>query len=179
MWNWAAMEIASCGLHWCSRSGVGTWGAFVGLVIQLIFIRIAAWQMALVASVALVIGLIVTRPAEELMVELYGPRKRHTGEIVEHDLNQNCFDEVVGQLIAGIMVVQLWSDQYDRAVGFLVAFLVFRVLDIRKPWPIKKVEKMFGPGSARGIVLDDAVAGVMTWLALVIVKHYFPTFGIA
>ena len=43
-------------------------------------------------------------------------------------------------------------------VWLAVAFVVFRVLDIWKPWPIRKLEAL--PGGL-GIMADDALAGVV------------------
>jgi phosphatidylglycerophosphatase A len=39
---------------------------------------------------------------------------------------------------------------------WLLAFVLFRFFDIVKPWPIRRVEKMFGGGL--GIMLDDIFA---------------------
>jgi phosphatidylglycerophosphatase A len=40
----------------------------------------------------------------------------------------------------------------------LVGFIIFRVFDILKPFPIRMLERRVGGGS--GIVLDDVLAGV-------------------
>lgn len=61
-------------------------------------------------------------------------------------------DEVAGMLVTMLPVPQLsW-----RAVA--VGFVVFRVLDITKPWPIRELEKL---PAGWGIVLDDVAAGVV------------------
>jgi len=61
-------------------------------------------------------------------------------------------DEVAGLLVTMIAVPALsWP---SLAVGFLA----FRVLDMTKPWPIRKLEAL--PGGW-GIVLDDVAAGVV------------------
>jgi phosphatidylglycerophosphatase A len=39
----------------------------------------------------------------------------------------------------------------------LVPFLVFRLLDITKPWPVRQIQDL--PGGT-GIVADDVVAGL-------------------
>jgi phosphatidylglycerophosphatase A len=60
-------------------------------------------------------------------------------------------DEVAGFLLTMLPVRALsW-----RAVS--VGFLVFRVLDIVKPWPARQLEDL---PSGWGIVLDDVAAGV-------------------
>jgi phosphatidylglycerophosphatase A len=59
-------------------------------------------------------------------------------------------DEVVGMLIslAWIPVTPL---------GALAGFLIFRVLDVVKPWPSRQFESLHG---GMGIMADDAMAGV-------------------
>jgi phosphatidylglycerophosphatase A len=41
----------------------------------------------------------------------------------------------------------------------LFGFLLFRLLDIVKPWPIKWADKKVHGGF--GIMLDDAIAGIL------------------
>jgi len=66
-------------------------------------------------------------------------------------------DEVVGQWITLAALPSLhW-------VGLAVAFLVFRLLDIVKPWPARRLESL--PGGL-GIVADDAMAGLYGALVL-------------
>jgi phosphatidylglycerophosphatase A len=62
-------------------------------------------------------------------------------------------DEVAGTVIAmGIVRGAPWSVQ----LGALVAF---RVLDILKPWPIRRLEHIEPVGA--GIMFDDLLAGVL------------------
>lgn len=68
------------------------------------------------------------------------------------DPSQVVIDEVVGQGIACLCI----SDNY---VSMAFAFLLFRFFDIIKPWPIKKIEKLFP--NKWGIMLDDVAAGFM------------------
>tara|TARA_B100001057_G_scaffold77704_1_gene72649 strand:- start:795 stop:1010 length:216 start_codon:yes stop_codon:yes gene_type:complete len=48
--------------------------------------------------------------------------------------------------------------------GLLCGFILFRVLDIVKPWPINWVDKKVHGGL--GIMLDDAIAGVLAGTGL-------------
>lgn len=43
--------------------------------------------------------------------------------------------------------------------GWALAFLMFRALDITKPWPVSAAERT---GGALGVMLDDVVAGLIT-----------------
>ncbi len=48
-------------------------------------------------------------------------------------------------------------------VGAVLGFLVFRVLDIIKPWPAGRFEAL--PGGL-GIVADDLMAGAYGWVIM-------------
>jgi phosphatidylglycerophosphatase A len=95
---------------------------------------------------------------------------------------------VAGLFAAGVWAVGAVADElgaddpsaivWDEVVGFLVAmiaapaglmwiiagFALFRVFDIYKPWPIADLQDRFKGGV--GIMLDDLMAGVYTWLVL-------------
>lgn len=49
-------------------------------------------------------------------------------------------------------------------IGIALAFGLFRLFDIVKPWPVRWVDKKVG--GATGIMLDDILAGI--WAALVL-----------
>ncbi|WP_456431510.1 phosphatidylglycerophosphatase A family protein [Thermosulfuriphilus sp.] len=61
-------------------------------------------------------------------------------------------DEIAGMLLT------LWALPTNPAL-MVVAFFVFRVLDVFKPWPIRQVEKIL-PGGW-GIMADDLLAGLI------------------
>ncbi len=72
-------------------------------------------------------------------------------------------DEVVGQWIALFpLSAGLWfagvAPQVFPWPGWLGAFLMFRLFDIWKPWPVSWADRR--PG-ALGIMLDDILAGLM------------------
>lgn len=68
-----------------------------------------------------------------------------------HDHPSIVWDEFVGLSItlAGVAVTPL---------NLLAAFVLFRLFDILKPWPIRTLDRRLSGGF--GIMLDDAVAGV-------------------
>ncbi|HLF83954.1 MAG TPA: phosphatidylglycerophosphatase A [Blastocatellia bacterium] len=69
-------------------------------------------------------------------------------------------DEVSGQLIALTPLVILPSFSI-RAV--VIGFLLFRLFDIYKPYPIRRLERLDG---GLGVMADDALAGVYAAVAL-------------
>ena len=78
------------------------------------------------------------------------------------DPGEVVIDEVSGQLI-GIAPLAL----APSLTGAAVAFLLFRLFDIFKPYPIRKLESL---PSGLGVMSDDALAGIYTaalvWLAI-------------
>jgi phosphatidylglycerophosphatase A len=73
------------------------------------------------------------------------------------DPSECVIDEVAGQFLACAFAPR-------TLIGYALAFLLFRALDIWKPWPISAAERLHG---GLGIVADDAVAGVLSGLVLV------------
>jgi phosphatidylglycerophosphatase A len=65
-------------------------------------------------------------------------------------------DEVMGTLLT-----LCWLPV--TATGAFVGFLVFRVLDVVKPWPARRFEQLHG---GAGIMADDAMAGVYGHLVM-------------
>jgi len=52
----------------------------------------------------------------------------------------------------------------DTAIGWTVAFLLFRLFDIWKPWPIRDLDHRMAGGL--GIMLDDIIAALYAALLL-------------
>jgi len=51
----------------------------------------------------------------------------------------------------------------------LLGFVLFRVFDIAKPWPIRWVDRRVTGGL--GIMLDDLIAAIPAWLLLQLATH--------
>lgn len=88
-----------------------------------------------------------------------------------HGKDPHCvvIDEVVG-----IQVVLLGAT--PSLVGVIAAFVLFRIFDVWKPYPIDKLQSL--PGGW-GIVADDVVAGIYSRIVLVLaglVTHAFGRF---
>lgn len=69
-------------------------------------------------------------------------------------------DELAGQAITFLAVPFLFTEEISAGqVWFtaIIGFLVFRIFDIVKPWPIRKLEK-FPQGW--GVLADDLMAGI-------------------
>ncbi len=69
------------------------------------------------------------------------------------------WDEMVGMQITLLLVPVTWTH-------LLVGLVLFRLIDIFKPWPVSFVERR-APGGL-GIMLDDALAGLFAALVLLL-----------
>jgi phosphatidylglycerophosphatase A len=74
-----------------------------------------------------------------------------------HDHGGIVWDEIVG------MYVTLFLAPVS-VVGFVLAFVLFRVMDIVKPWPIRDLDHSMQGGL--GIMLDDLLAALYAALLL-------------
>ncbi len=84
------------------------------------------------------------------------------------DPSEIVIDEVVGQWIA-LMPLSwgLWQMGAAAHVfpwpGWVGGFLMFRLFDIWKPWPVSWADGLHGP---LGVMLDDVLAGIMAALVV-------------
>ncbi len=74
-----------------------------------------------------------------------------------HDHGAIVWDEIVGLMISMIAVPMTWQ-------WMLAGFLLFRLFDIIKPWPIKWADRHLQGGF--GIMFDDVLAGIFALLVL-------------
>src|SRR5712691_9989893 len=73
-------------------------------------------------------------------------------------------DEVAAQWLVLVAAPLDWR-------AYLAAFLLFRVFDIAKPWPVRAIERRVAGGL--GIMLDDVAAAIYAVLLLLIGEGVF------
>lgn len=82
---------------------------------------------------------------------------RTGAELGVHDHSAIVWDEVVGLLVTMTAVPSGWP-------WLLAGFVLFRLFDIWKPWPIGQVDRKVAGGL--GVMLDDVLAGLMALAVL-------------
>lgn len=103
----------------------------------------------------------VVLPALFLLgVYLCGRVSRNLGV---HDHGGIVWDEMVGYWLAVAFVPLQWP-------WLLAAFVLFRVFDIFKPWPIRQLDKNVSGGF--GIMIDDIIAAIYTIALLAFAQHF-------
>jgi phosphatidylglycerophosphatase A len=129
--------VATCGYIGYAPVAPGTFGSAAGLAVFVAVRGTGSVAVELAAIVLLfAIGLWAGTVAEH-----------HFGGI---DPGPVVLDEVVGMLITLALLPV-------NTTGAIVGFLVFRVLDVVKPWPSAGLERL--PGGL-GVMADDAMAAI-------------------
>ncbi|MDX3772806.1 phosphatidylglycerophosphatase A [Chromatiaceae bacterium AAb-1] len=80
-----------------------------------------------------------------------------------HDHGAIVWDEVIGFAITMFLVPLSW-------LTVLTGFVLFRLFDILKPWPISVLDRRLHGGL--GIMLDDVLAGIIACIVLQLLVHY-------
>ena len=88
-----------------------------------------------------------------------------------NDPHEIVVDEVVGQMLP-LLAIPIYETLYlaPKEYYCAAAFLLFRLFDIWKPFPINYVDN--NTKGALGIMLDDILAGVYTVIALTIMFFF-------
>ena len=134
----------------------GTMGSLAILIVYWICPEISSLQLSMIIVGLSVIGIYsVTITENEVKSKLGQDRGNDPGIIV--------IDEVIGMLVALLFI--------PKTTFFLItAFILFRIFDIAKPYPARKMEKLHG---GWGIVLDDVVAGIYANIVIQIGRLIF------
>ncbi|MCK6555144.1 phosphatidylglycerophosphatase A [Candidatus Binatia bacterium] len=140
------LAVASAGYIGYIPVASGTFGSLVGIPLF--------WWFDEVRATSAVLYVLLFLVAVALAVWVAGRADAYLGE---HDSHKIVIDEVVGYLAATLFLA-------PNLTTALVAFLVFRVLDVIKPYPAGAIDARL-PGGA-GVVLDDVVSGVYTNLLI-------------
>jgi phosphatidylglycerophosphatase A len=150
-WAWAIGTFFGAGLL---KPGPGTYGSVAAMLVWFVVARhVPLHFLPLItlgmAAAATAIGIpAATRVARE--------SGRKDPQIV-------VIDEVAGQWLA----LTFCLPQMPFAILGLIAF---RVFDIWKPWPIRRLERL---PEGTGIVVDDLAAGVYALIAQFVLQQVF------
>lgn len=86
-----------------------------------------------------------------------------------NDLNCGDHGSIVWDEWAGVWIALAMAP--TSASGWLCAFVLFRLFDILKPWPVHRLEKAKPVGW--GIMADDLAAGLMAGLCTMGLAYLF------
>lgn len=147
--NQKAIKFLACGFG----SGLvpiapGTFGTLAGIPICLLYLQLAWFWRLPVVLVLTALSVYIAGRAEEIY------QKKDDQRIV--------IDEIIGFQITMLPVT-------ITALHLCAGFALFRIFDILKPFPLRKLQDL--PGGW-GVVLDDVGAGIYAGALLLLLSVY-------
>ena len=135
------------------KPGPGTWGSLATVLVwalasSRIPVANRSWATIIAAATVTLIGI----PAATRVARSSGLK----------DPQFIVIDEVAGQLVALIAVPLAWKT-------FLAGLILFRVFDIWKPFPVRRLERL---PEGTGIVVDDLGAGFYALAVMHLLLHF-------
>jgi len=156
-------------------------GTITSLAVSIVLVALYNKQFTiseifLFIMLSFLVAIFCIQIAEQFMLEKWGARKRHNGDIVERDFNETSIDELHGMLITVLPIYFIKLEFWPFVILHGLALAAFRVFDVWKPWFIRKVEKGCDQMFGLDIILDDTAAGFMamivTIVGTVVIKSY-------
>jgi phosphatidylglycerophosphatase A len=131
----------------------GTAGSVVGIVIAWWLVPLPFAVRAAVVLAAIAAGIWVC-----------GESARRLNA---HDHPGIVLDEIVAVLAGALVIPE------RNLLALFLLFVLFRIFDIAKPWPIRDVDHRLGGGL--GIMLDDLIAALYAAIGLAAIRVLLPT----
>jgi phosphatidylglycerophosphatase A len=152
--RWAWWVATFFGAGW-GKPGPGTYGSVAAVLLWFAAahgLRLSAldltWGTAIAAAIATATGI----PAATIVAREAG--RKDPGFVV--------IDEVAGQWVALMAMRPDWRHA-------VLSLALFRLFDIWKPWPIRRLEQL---PEGTGIVVDDLAAGAFAWVVGFVVTRW-------
>jgi phosphatidylglycerophosphatase A len=126
-----------------AKKAPGTCGTLAAVPLYLLIFPTGSLIYAALTLLAIVAGIWICGNAAD--------------KLGEHDFGGIVWDEIAGYLITLLWIPFSWQ-------AVVLGFILFRVFDILKPWPIKVADRRVTGGF--GIMLDDVLAAIIANLIL-------------
>jgi phosphatidylglycerophosphatase A len=154
LWDWTALVLATGFGVGLIPVMPGTFGSLLGLLLAWI-LGLSGWPIGLRLAAEAVIFL-AGIPICGRAARLFG--RTDPGSVV--------YDEIAAMPIVFLSVPWVFTTSLAVPAAVL-GFVWFRVFDIAKPWPIRRLEQAHG---GLGIMIDDVAAAIYAacalWLSL-------------
>ena len=150
-WAWIVSTFFGTGYL---KPGPGTYGSIFAVLLWFAAANIFApsrTTLAIATALAAILITLIGIPASTITAR----------ESSRKDPSFVVIDEVAGQLFALILATPDW---HHAALDLLL----FRLFDIWKPWPIRRLEAL---PTGTGIMLDDVAAGLLALLTGLILSY--------
>lgn len=127
----------------------GTFGTLVGVVLYLMLVRLPLVAYLIITIILLIAGIYLC--------------ERTNRDLGTEDHPAAVWDEIASFPIVMIAIPFTWY-------YLLMGFVLFRIFDIWKPWPIRWFDRNVHGGF--GVMLDDVIAALFAWVILFIITLF-------
>lgn len=127
----------------------GTFGTLVAIPCYLLIRNLTINNYLLLIIVGFLIGILICECAAK--------------DFGIHDYKAIVWDEIIGYLITMTAIPNSY-------IWIINGFIIFRIFDIFKPWPISYVDQCIKGGL--GIMLDDCLAACYAWIVLKSIQFF-------
>lgn len=127
----------------------GTWGTLFALPLVFLLMKLGVLIYMAATLGITILGIVAAEHYEQ--------------QSSKHDSKEIVIDEVIGILVTMTLLPMTWQ-------AFVAGFILFRFLDILKPFPINHFDRKVSGGF--GVVVDDVVAGMIANMALHLLFNY-------
>lgn len=124
----------------------GTFGSIIGVLLYLMLATLPLWAYLLITVALLGMGVYLCQ------------RTGRDFGVADHPAL--VWDEIASFPLVLIAIAPSWY-------YVLAGFILFRIFDISKPWPISWFDQHVHGGF--GVMLDDVLAALLSWLVLYII----------
>ncbi|MBT3505536.1 MAG: phosphatidylglycerophosphatase A [Piscirickettsiaceae bacterium] len=121
----------------------GTFGTIAAIPIYLLVQNLSLMLYIILTVIAFIVGIRICQQSADWL------QKEDPSAVV--------WDEIVGYLVTMTAAPQGWQ-------WIVLGFVLFRIFDILKPWPISLADQKLHGGF--GIMLDDVIAGIFASVLL-------------
>lgn len=129
----------------------GTFGTLMAIPLYLLMLKLSLVSYLIFVAIICIAGIWICDKSSKLLGV--------------HDHGGIVWDEFAGFFITMIAAPAGW-------IWIVIGFLLFRLFDIWKPWPISFLDKKVDGGL--GIMIDDVVAGIYALVCLQLLHLLFP-----
>ena len=141
-------------LFFCTGFGIGFFPFFPGTIASLVILPVIWFVKSNFSLEILILGIILYYALSMFLLKITLLKKK------DKDPKYVVCDEYIGQSISLIFC-------NEKVIDYLLAFFLFRVLDIRKPFPISYFDNK---KSVSSVFIDDIIAGLI--VAIIFFIYY-------
>lgn len=137
--------IKSLSTFFCSGFGVGFIPLMPGTIASIVILPLIWFVKTQFSLQILILGIFIYFLISLFLLKIILVNKKNM------DPSYVVCDEYIGQSIALLFCEEKISE-------YVISFILFRILDIKKPFPIIFFDKLKNP---TGVLMDDVIAGII------------------